>query len=220
MPRLLKHVSRKNTTVEKNNGKVARGDGRSPVIRGRRIFTMPPSVSRTELLDENGTSDRRFRQFIYDFSALGAQLDLVRTYLSSQLGLSSPQYNIVMIIAQYQGAKGISVSDVAQHLHVTTAFITSEVGKLEQAGLVEKRPNPNDGRGVLLCLTAVGEARALQIGPKRLLINDHLFRGLSGDDFRQLTQTVASLIDAFTETINMLKVMAQGPSTPRGQVGS
>jgi DNA-binding MarR family transcriptional regulator len=218
MLRLAKEISVKNATDEqKKNGKVARVARRSAATRARRVFAMPPTVSRAELLDEDGTSDRRFRQFIYDFSALGAQLELVRAYLSSQLDLSPPQYNIVMIIAQYQGAEGIGVSDVAQHLHVTTAFITSEVGKLEQAGLVEKRPNPHDGRGVLLCLTGVGEAKALQIGPKRLLINDHLFRGLSGEDFRQLAQTVASLIDAFTETTNMLKVMAQGPSTLRGQ---
>ncbi len=216
-----KERSRKKTTDEqKKNGKVARGAGRTPATRVRRIFAMPPTVSKPELLDENGTSDRRFRQFLYDFSALAANLELVRAYLASQLDLSSPQYNIVMIIAQYQGAAGISVSDVAQHLHVTTAFITSEVGKLEQAGLVEKRQNPNDGRGVLLRLTAVGEARVMQIGPKRLLINDQLFRCLSGEDFRRLAQAAASLLDDFTETINMLRVMAQGPGAPHGQVGS
>lgn len=190
------------------------------MARDRRIFAMPPTVSKPELLDEDGTSDRRFRQFLYDFSALGAHLELARAYLASQLELSSPQYNIVMIIAQYQGTNGISVSDVAQHLHVTTAFITSEVGKLEQGGLVEKRQNPNDGRGVLLRLTTVGEAKVLRIGSKRLLINDHLFRSLSGEDFRQLARTAASLIDDFTETTNMLKVMAQGQSLPYGQLGS
>jgi DNA-binding MarR family transcriptional regulator len=144
---------------QKKGGKVARADGRAPELRDRRIFTMPLTVSKSELLDENGTSDRRFRQFLYDFSVLAAHLEFARAYLASQIDLTSPQYNIVMIIAQYQRAAGISVSDVAQHLHVSTAFITSEVGKLEQMGLVEKRQNPNDGRGVLLRLTALGESR-------------------------------------------------------------
>ena len=213
MVRPAKEHSRKKTFgVQKPNYKVGRSGERTPATRDRHAFAMPPTVSKPELLDDNGTSDRRFRQFLYDFSVLAAHLEFTRAYLASQLGLSSPQYNIVMIIAQYQGEGGISVSDVAQHLHVTTAFITSEVGKLEQAGLVEKRQNPNDGRGVLLRITAAAESQVLQIGPKRLLINDHLFRTLSGDDFRQLAQSVASLIDDFTRTTTMLEVMAQGPS--------
>jgi DNA-binding MarR family transcriptional regulator len=179
---------------------------------------MPPTVSKPELLE--GSSDRRFRQFLYDFSVLAAHFDIVREYLASQLDLSSPQYNIVMIIAQYQGEAGVSVSEVAQHLHVSTAFITTEVGKLDQAELVEKRQNPNDGRSVLLRLTALGEARVLEIGSRRLLINDHLFRGLSGEDFRQLAQTIASLIDQFTEVPQMLKVMTQLQGKPRDEADS
>jgi DNA-binding MarR family transcriptional regulator len=206
---LAKEIPPKKTNRSPRNGKAARVAERT-LTPDRRIFTMPPTVSKPELLDENGTSDRRFRQFLYDFSVLAAHLEFARAYLASRLDLSSPQYNITMIIAQYQGARGISVSDVAQHLHVSTAFITSEAGKLEQRGLIMKRQNPNDGRGVLLRLTPLGEAKVLEIGPKRLLVNDHLFRALSGEDFRQLSKIAASLIDDFAETIKMLRVMAQG----------
>lgn len=162
------------------------------------------------MLDENGASDRRFRQFLYDFSVLGASLESARSYLASQLGLSSPQYNIAMIIAQYQGATGVSGSDVAKHLHVTTAFITSEAGKLEQMEWLEKRPNPRDGRSVLLRLTSLGEAKVRQIGPERRLVNDRLFRGLSGKDFRHLTKTVTALINDFAATASMLKTARSG----------
>jgi DNA-binding MarR family transcriptional regulator len=175
-----------------------------------RIFTLLPTVSKPELLDDDGASDRGFRQFLYDFSCLANYLSSARAYLASHLGVSSPQYNIVMIIAQYQGSKGVSVSDVAQHLHVTTAFITSEIRKLERAGLVEKRPNPSDGRSILLRLTPTGESNVQQIAPERLFVNDHLFRGLSGEDFRHLAHTVASMIDDFAQTVDMLDTMRRG----------
>jgi DNA-binding MarR family transcriptional regulator len=217
MTRLANH--RKKSVQQRKKREVLPGAGRRQGPLDRRMFKMPATVSRPALLDEDGGSDHRFRQFIYDFFALAAQMELVLAYLSSQLNLSSPQYNIVMTIAQYQDAAGISVSDVAQHLHVTTAFITSETKKLERLGFIEKCPNPNDGRGVLLRLTELGEARVLQIGPKRLLINDHLFRDLSQEQFRQLSQTVSSLVGAFAETINMLKIMGQGQSRPHDQVG-
>jgi DNA-binding MarR family transcriptional regulator len=171
------------------------------------IFNLLPTVSKWELLDEDRTSDREFRQFLYDFSVLGVHLESARAYLASYIGISSPQYNIVMILAQYQQAEGINGSEVAEHLHVTTAFITSEIVKLERAGLVEKRRNPKDGRGVLLRLTEAGEAKVEEIGPQRLWVNDHLFNGISGKDFRHLGRTVASLVDDFAQTIDMLKIM-------------
>ncbi len=166
---------------------------------------LPPTTSRLELLDSDGASDRQFRQLLYDFSALGAHLEIARAYLASLAGLSSPQYSCAMIIAYYQGVMGVSVSDVAKHLHVTTAFVTSEAGKLEKAGLVKKRPNPNDGRGILLRLTRLGEKRLREIGPQRLKVNDSLFGALSMQDFSNLSRITRSLIDDFAATIRMLK---------------
>ena len=207
MVRSAKSSSRKKRTGEKRTVKAAKAERGSAAAKR---FRMPPSVSRSELLDENGPSDRRFRQFLYDFSVLGSSLESARSYLASQLGLSSPQYKIVMIVAQYQGAIGVSGSDIAQHLHVTTAFITSEAGKLEQMEWLEKRPNPRDGRSVLLRLTSLGEAKVRQIGRERRLVNDRLFRGLSGKDFRHLTKTFAALIDDFAATASMLKTARSG----------
>lgn len=202
------HAARTGLKKKAGEEQIWKGGKRSSVARDRQTFTFPATVSKPELLDSDGRSDRGFRQLLYDFSVLGAHLEFARAYLASQLDLSSPQYNIVMIIAQYQGTMGVSVSEVAQHLHVSTAFITSEVQRLEERRLVSRRQNPKDGRSVLLRLSEAGEDKVLQIGPKRLLVNDHLFRGLSGRDFRHLARTVASLIGDFAETTNMLQIMS------------
>ena len=170
-------------------------------------WALPPTISITELLDEDGTSDRRFRQFLYDVSAMGAYLESAREYFASEAGISPPQYNCAMIIAQYQGSAGVSVGEVAKHMHVSTAFITSEAGKLEQAGLIEKYRNPDDGRGILLRLTKSGIARLREIEPQRLLVNNSLFRSIAAEDFRHLAKIMASLIDDFAATLNMIKVM-------------
>jgi hypothetical protein len=91
-------------------------------------FHLALSASVVDLLDEGGQTDHRFRQLLYDFSTLGASLEVARSYLASQLGISPPQYNIAMILANHQNTGGISVSDVAKRLHVSTAFITLEAG--------------------------------------------------------------------------------------------
>ncbi len=158
-------------------------------------------------MDDDGVSDRRFRQLLYDFSTLGVHLETARAYFASQIGLSPPQYNCAMIIAQYEGSTGVSVSAVARHLHVSTAFVTTEAGKLERAGLVKKCQNPKDGRGILLRLTKIGTAKIREIDPQRLLINNSLFRSITASDFRQFAKIAASLIDDFAATVHMIKVM-------------
>ena len=168
-------------------------------------FHLALSASLVDLLDEGGQTDHRFRQLLYDFSTLGASLEVARSYLASQLGISPPQYNIAMILANHQNTGGISVSDVAKRLHVSTAFITLEAGSLEQAGLIEKRPNPKDRRGVFLRLTRRGETLVASIGPERQRVNDHLFGSLSAKEFRRLCDTLSSLLDDFAYTVRLLK---------------
>jgi DNA-binding MarR family transcriptional regulator len=170
-----------------------------------RVFRLPLSATRLELLDEGGTTDHRFRQLLHDFSALAATLEMARAHLASIIGLTAPQYNIVMVLGNHQNAGGICVSDVAKRLHVSTAFITSEAGNLEQAGLVSKRPNPGDGRGVLLRLTPRGEALVRRVGPERQRVNDHLFNSLTAKRFRDLSKTLTTLLNDFAYTVSLLK---------------
>jgi len=96
----------------------------------KKLFNSPLTISKKELLDVSGTTDKKFRQFLYDLSVIAAQLDVARGYLASQLGVSPPQYNILMVIAQYQHPEGVSLSEVAKHLHVSIAHITNEIKKL------------------------------------------------------------------------------------------
>ncbi len=168
-------------------------------------FRMPLSASLVDLLDEGGKTDHRFRQLLYDFSTLGVSLEVTRSYLASHLGISPPQYNIAMVLANHQNSGGISVSDVARRLHVSTAFITLEARSLEQAGLVEKTPNPDDRRGILLRLSPRGQSLVERIGPERQMVNDHLFGSLSQKDFRRLCDTLSSLLDDFAYTVRLLK---------------
>ena len=196
------------------SGKARRGPGnkKSAIDSAKskktsRTHRISLSASSPALLDLQGTTDHRFRQFLYDFSTLGISLEIVRSYLASLLGLTSPQYNIIMVLANGD-EKGLGVSEVARRLHVSTAFITAEGINLESAGLIEKLRNPNDGRGVLLHLTQLGWEQVTQIAPERQKINVHLFGSLSARDFQALSETLASLLDDFNYTVRLIKSAA------------
>jgi DNA-binding MarR family transcriptional regulator len=183
------------------------------ISKGPASFRFTPSVSLPALLDSNERTDHRFRQFLYDFSTLGASLEIVRSYFASLSGLTPPQYNILMVLANTAGTN-IGVSDVARRLHVSTAFITAEGMNLESRGLIEKRRNPNDGRGVLLHLTSLGWRRVEQIGAERQKINDNLFGSLSAPDFRHLADTLASLLDDFSYTVRLIRSVSTEGQPP------
>jgi DNA-binding MarR family transcriptional regulator len=186
--------------------KPTRRSGRKDEAQAGDRLKLGLSTSRPELLEAGGESDQRFRQFLYDFSVLATQLETARSYLASHVGVTSPQYNILMVIARRQGDDGVSVSDVARFLHVSGAFVTTEVRKLEALGLVVKKPNPNDARSTLLSLSAEGEARVRDVEPERVFVNDNLFQNLSEQDFQHLSHTLASMLDDFANTIQLLQL--------------
>lgn len=170
----------------------------------KKLFNSPLTISKKELLDVSGTTDKKFRQFLYDLSLIAAQLEVARGYLASQLGVSAPQYNILMVIAQYQNSEGISLSEVAKHLHVSIAHITNEIKKLGQLGWVEIHVNPQDRRARLVKIHTRVEKQFIQLGNYQRSTNNSLFANLSKTEFQQMRRILTKLIDDFESTIKKL----------------
>lgn len=168
-----------------------------------------PTVSSPAVLDSAGGGDRAFRQLLYDISIAASHLESARAYLASHLGVTSPQYNMIMVIAQYEGSAGLSVNEIADHLHVSGTFVTAEIKKLVRLGMVIKEPNPADARSVLIRLSEEGDRQVRAIHPELLFVNDHLFEHISQSDFKALSRIIASLIHDFSRTVAMLQVVAQ-----------
>jgi DNA-binding MarR family transcriptional regulator len=181
------------------------------------MSVLVPTVSIPAVLDQADGGDRKFRQLLYDIATAASHLETARAYLAACLCVTSPQYNLIMVVAQHGENAGISVNEIANHLHVRSTFVTAEVKKLEFRGLVYKRPNPADARGVLVCLSAEGKSQVEAMRSQFLLVNDHLFRHITPADFDSLSRIVTSLIGDFAHTVAMLQVMAQNSVRTREQ---
>jgi DNA-binding MarR family transcriptional regulator len=163
-------------------------------------FRLPATVSRTALLEVGG--DSGFRQLVYDLLTISVRMEAVRTHLARRIGITGPQYSVLIAIAQFQDADGVSVSKVAKVLHVSAAFITTETRQLERLGLLIKQVNPRDRRGVLLRLTATGEQQMIAISPAITAINDRFFSPLSRTAFRTFAECAAQLVSSSREVAN------------------
>jgi DNA-binding MarR family transcriptional regulator len=79
-------------------------------------------------------------------------------------------------------------------LHVSSAFIATETGKLAQAGLLTKRANPKDGRAVLLSLTRAGRALIERNSAEVRAVNDIFFAALTPSMFAAACAAMAALV--------------------------
>ena len=170
----------------------------------------PPATSSSAALMADGTGER-FRQLVNDLFTIAVRMDTVRARFSAMLGVTPPQYAILMTVAQLEGAAaGATVVAVAQHAHVSGAFVTAESGKLARMGLLAKRPNPADGRSVLLSLTSKGRAAIEAAVPNIRAVNDAFFGKLGADDFARLSTIAARIVDASASAVLLAHALSAG----------
>lgn len=151
------------------------------------------TVSHPALLQEG--SDAAFRGLIHNLMAYAHHIVACRDGFGALIGLTGVQYEVLMIVRQFGGADGISVGQLAAQLHRSGAFATMATGRLAERGLIEKRPDPADGRRVLLVLSPAGEALVRSLAPFQRQVNDVLFAGIDKRRFEVLSAMVQDLVD-------------------------
>src|SRR5215831_7544868 len=150
-------------------------------------------------------SDEQFRRLIQDLLTVSRRLELARDYFGRRIRVTGPQYNLLMTVAQLQGTTGASVGSVAQAMHVSSAFVTSETGKLSDAGLIRKRPNPDDGRGALLSLAPGGRAKIDRLIGEIRIVNDLFFGLLGVQQFAELCASAGALVRGSSEAMRHIE---------------
>ena len=163
---------------------------------------IPLTVSRPALLAQG--SDAEFRGLVHDLIAYGHKLDACRDAFAAIAGISGVQYEILMLVSR---ADGLSIGEVAARLHRSGAFITIEANKLAAAGIVEKAPDPADGRRVLLSMTAKSQKLLERLAPYQRRVNDLLFEFLDEKRFRELRVLAAKLVACGDRAVALTEVL-------------
>lgn len=104
------------------------------------------------------------------------------------LELTFARYEVLMLLS-FSRRGTLPLGKIGERLQVNPASVTNAVGRLERQGLVERRPNPEDGRGVLAGLTPAGRRRATAATEA---VNRQVFGDLGLDD-GQLAQVFSTL---------------------------
>jgi DNA-binding MarR family transcriptional regulator len=102
-------------------------------------------------------------------------------------GLTFARFELLRLLAfTRQGV--LPVGKVGERLQVHPASVTNAVQRLESAGLVERSSNPDDGRSVLVAITADGRRLVERCTD---LLNRHVFGDLPLADSDRAAAMVA-----------------------------
>src|SRR4051812_23576654 len=153
------------------------------------IGTFPPLSISLEGLVQNG-SDRAFRRLIYDLISFSAQMLRHRDHYAAYIGVTGPQYSMMTLVAEN---RSMTVGQLAQQMHVSSQFVTVEIGKLIKKNIVERRPNEADRRSMFLNLTSKGQNLLRELGPLRRWSNDIMYRSLTKERARVLQDIITNL---------------------------
>ncbi|PYP58602.1 MAG: hypothetical protein DMD44_07570 [Gemmatimonadetes bacterium] len=109
----------------------------------------------------------------------------------SPLGLSLAKLGVLHPLAEAR--EPLPLSELAQRQHCVRSNITQLVDRLEKDGLVRRRPDPQDRRGVLAALTPAGE-QAYTKGMRALVeAQQAIVRTLSAGDAASLKSALNAL---------------------------
>lgn len=194
----------------------------SPQARRRSVSksgSLPLSVSRAELLVEH--SDAEFRRLLHDMLAFSTGLQEVRNYFAQFIRLSGTQYTILQAISRLNNeTDSLGISQLADDLHLSGAFVTIEVNKLVAAKLVEKLASQEDRRRVVLSIAPAAHELLSLVAKVQCPGNDTLFAGVSTKEFMLLRKVMATLSSNIEPTLRLLDYLVTMPSEEKAVIGA
>jgi DNA-binding MarR family transcriptional regulator len=196
--------------------------------RERSAKTAPLTISRPEMLVEG--SDRQFRRLVHGLFGFFARHEAVRSGHAARIGLVGIEYTTLISIRHLSAEEGdVSVNRVANHLHLSGAFVTTVTNKLLKRGLIHKAIDPTDRRRVKLEVSAKGDDLLAELAPVQRQVNDVQFGCLSSSEFRQLLKITERLIESSEQAVRLQNYLAGHPASeihtaalrqqPQGSIG-
>lgn len=138
--------------------------------------------------------DGVFRDFVADLFAAASGMQAVRRSLGKATGLTGSEIAMLLAIRRLSPSGSVGVRAIAEHLHVAGPHVTAEIGKLVEAGLVEKRTDRSDSRAVDIRITGEGNRALKRLTPLVRAANDVLFAGMTEAEMQHVIRFLRRIV--------------------------
>ena len=178
--------------------------------KSARSERMPMTISRPELI-VNG-SDKEFRELVHNLFGFLARHERIRSGHARFIGLAGVEYTVLIAIAHLSRDGDVNVKSVADHLHLSGAFITSTAQRLLKLGLIHKTIDSADRRRVTLTISGTGRSALEELAPVQRRVNDVEFACLGRAEFKVLTELMKRLIQCGDQAVALQNYLRSGGS--------
>jgi DNA-binding MarR family transcriptional regulator len=112
----------------------------------------------------------------------------------AEFGLQPGEFDVLATLRRHGVPYALTPTDLYEAAMISSGSMTNRIDRLEKAGLVERRPNPADGRGTLVGLTGTGLALIERAVERHVAVLRAIVSGLGAEEQNQLSGLLEKLI--------------------------
>jgi MarR family transcriptional regulator, organic hydroperoxide resistance regulator len=153
-----------------------------------------PSRARRAGSDESGGKNHDIaRRFAWEIAAINVHLQEIRYFWAKTLGVSGPQWMILMALADLDQGEGVPVKVVSKMLHVDPSFVTTQSKMLEKKGFMRRKTSGDDARVVQMSLTDKSYKHIASLAAQQEELNNFIFAEFNDRELSEFTGKLAAL---------------------------
>lgn len=145
-------------------------------------------------MDESAKKNQDvIRRFAWEIAAISVHLEELRHFWAKTLGISGPQWMMIVALADLDKGEGVPVNAVSKMLHVDPSFVTTQSKLLEKKGFIRRKSSSEDARIVRMSLTDKTYKHLASLASQQESLNEFIFAEFSAREIEELTGKLASL---------------------------
>jgi MarR family transcriptional regulator, organic hydroperoxide resistance regulator len=133
------------------------------------------------------------RQFNWVIGSIGVHLEELRYFWAKTLGISGPQWMILMALADLDQGDGVPVNVVSKKLHVDSSFVTTQSKLLEKKGFLRRKTSTEDARIVQMSLADKTYKHLAALAAQQESLNEFIFAELDNGELEDLSAKLNAL---------------------------
>lgn len=134
------------------------------------------------------------RRALLDILRVANLLDRRGGALARQAGITSAQWLTLGLLARV-GDRGLTPTELCRQLCVSKQNITGMILRLENKGLVTRRPEPHDRRSFRVVATPAGHETVTRLEPEGSEFFLGQVSGLEADELAALADAVSNILE-------------------------
>jgi DNA-binding MarR family transcriptional regulator len=174
-----------------------------------RSSTRRQTASPTDGIDEHVEAavreypeiDRAVEGIVSRIEKLSRYLEKSGTDSLARHDLSAGEYKVLVKLRLAGAPYRLSPTDLSKELMLSSGAMTNRLDRLEERGLVARKPEPRDRRGILVELTDRGAGVLTSSVREQAALESRLVGGLTAEEKQRLNDLLRTLLRHFQELL-------------------